>query len=647
MMNDAGGTNDSEPGLALGGEPAGNSSYRVLARKYRPASFDDLIGQDAMVRTVSNALETGRIPHAWILTGVRGVGKTTTARILARALNYELPDGSITGPTIKLPVIGAHCQAIMESRHIDVIEMDAASHNGVDDVRQINDAIRYAPVSARYKVYILDEVHMLSTQAFNALLKTLEEPPPHAKFIFATTEIRKVPITILSRCQRFDLRRVDAGTLVTHLEVIAAKETIEVEPEALALIARAAEGSVRDSLSLLDQAIAHAAGPVRAEHVRQMLGLADRARVIDLFEALMRGDIAAALTELRAQYDTGADPAVVLTDLAEFTHFVTRVKIVPAVADDPALIEVERARGRGFAEKLSVRVLSRTWQMLLKGIAEVTAAGRPLAAAEMVLVRIAYAADLPTPDEVIRSLSDASSPATPQQQSRAGNSGGATVGALASQSARLGAQLQGHGASLGAPTGSMLRGAPQAALASAPARDTIARLPDAGPSAPALVVGRFEDLIALAAQKRDLGVKLALERDVRLVRYEDGRLEIRLEQSAAKTLVNDLARKFSQWTNRRWMVVVSAEEGQPTIKSQNDARQAELKTGVRADPLVQAVLARFPGAEIVDVRRGEMPQAALPGDPDSGDPDDGAPELPTEDDGSAFGAHGYPDEGEP
>src|ERR1700716_2207956 len=272
--------NDHQAGLDLGGPPEAGKHYRVLARKYRPSSFDDLIGQDAMVRTVSNAFETGRIPQAWILTGVRGVGKTTTARILARALNYELPDGSITGPTIKLPVIGAHCQAIMESRHIDVIEMDAASHNGVDDVRQINDAIRYAPVSARYKVYILDEVHMLSNQAFNALLKTLEEPPPHAKFIFATTEIRKVPITILSRCQRFDLRRVDAGTLVKHLEVIAAKETIEVEPEALALIARAAEGSVRDSLPLLDQAIAHAAGSVQAEHVRQMLGLAARARGI-------------------------------------------------------------------------------------------------------------------------------------------------------------------------------------------------------------------------------------------------------------------------------------------------------------------------------------------------------------------------------
>src|SRR5262249_22616485 len=295
MMDD--GANRSEPalvqpGLALGGEGAGASSYRVLARKYRPATFDDLIGQDAMVRTVSNAFETSRIPQAWILTGVRGVGKTTTARILARALNYELPDGAIRGPTIKLPVLGLHCQSIMESRHIDVIEMDAASHNGVDDVRQINDAVRYAPVSARYKVYILDEVHMLSTPAFNALLKTLEEPPPHAKFIFATTEIRKVPITILSRCQRFDLRRVDAGLLVAHLQRIACQEAIEVEPEAFALIARAAEGSVRDALSILDQAIAHAAGPVRAEHVRQMLGLADRARVIELFERVMRGDIA-------------------------------------------------------------------------------------------------------------------------------------------------------------------------------------------------------------------------------------------------------------------------------------------------------------------------------------------------------------------
>src|SRR5262245_1923229 len=405
-MNDTTSNATPEPGLFGAELPAASAGYRVLARKYRPATFDDLIGQDAMVRTISNAFETSRIPQAWILTGVRGVGKTTTARILARALNYELADGSVAGPTVKMPGLGLHCRAIMESRHLDVIEMDAASHNGVDDVRQINDAVRYAPVQARYKVYILDEVHMLSTQAFNALLKTLEEPPPHAKFIFATTEIRKVPITILSRCQRFDLRRVEAGLLVKHLEGIAAKEAITIEPEALALIARAAEGSVRDSLSLFDQAIAHAAGPVRAEDVRQMLGLADRTRTIDLFEALMRGDVAAALNELRAQYDTGADPAVVLTDVAEFTHFVTRVKVVPAVADDPALIEVERARGRAFAEKLSMRVLSRCWQLLLKGIAEVLTAGRPLGADALVLVRIAYTADLPTPDEVIRSLDD-------------------------------------------------------------------------------------------------------------------------------------------------------------------------------------------------------------------------------------------------
>src|SRR5690349_12871755 len=404
--------------------------YRVLARKYRPASFDDLIGQDAMVRTISNAFDSGRIPQAWILTGVRGVGKTTTARILARALNYELPDGSVKEPTIRMPVMGVHCQAIIESRHPDVLEMDAASHNSVEDVRQINDAIRYAPMSARYKVYILDEVHMLSGAAFNALLKTLEEPPPHAKFIFATTEIRKVPVTVLSRCQRFDLRRVDAAVLVKHLTGIAKQEAIKVEPEALALIARAAEGSVRDWPSLLDQAIAHAAGPVRAEDVRQMLGLADRTRTIDLFEAVMKGDAAAALKDLREQYDTGADPAVALADLAEFTHFVTRLKVVPSVADDVSLAEVERKRGRAFAEKLSLRVLARAWQMLLKGMTEVEESGRPLAAAEMVLVRMAYAADLPTPDEAIRSLASdgggGGAGAAPQR-----NGGGATASAAA------------------------------------------------------------------------------------------------------------------------------------------------------------------------------------------------------------------------
>jgi DNA polymerase III subunit gamma/tau len=574
----------------------GGSSYRVLARKYRPSTFADLIGQDAMVRTISNAFESGRIPQAWVLTGVRGVGKTTTARILARALNYELPDGSIAGPTIAMPVVGVHCQAIMESRHLDVIEMDAASHNGVEDVRAINEAIRYAPVSARYKVYILDEVHMLSGAAFNALLKTLEEPPPHAKFVFATTEIRKVPITVLSRCQRFDLRRVDAALLVKHLQGIAEKEAITAEPEALGLIVRAAEGSVRDALSLLDQAIAHAgagpgagnatnmAGPVRAEDVRQMLGLADRSKIIDLFEALMRADLSRALAEVREQYDAGADPAMVLGDLAEFTHFVTRVKIVPALADDVSLTEAERTRGRAFAAKLSMRVLARAWQMLLKGIEEVAAAGRPLAAAEMVLVRIAYAADLPTPDEVIRSLGDGA---------RAnGAASGATPSARPDMPTRTGARAE------------MPRGGPRAALAAAPVeRAPPERLPPSeDAAAPARALQSFEDLVVLAAEKRDIGIKSALERDVRLVRFEVGRLEFSLEPSAQKSLTGELSKKLTDWTGRRWMVIVSAEPGQPSLYAQAQMRKAELKDGVRADPLVQAVLTRFPGAEIVDVR---------------------------------------------
>jgi DNA polymerase-3 subunit gamma/tau len=587
---------------------AEDAGYRVLARKYRPASFADLIGQDAMVRTISNAFETGRIPQAWILTGVRGVGKTTTARILARALNYELPDGSVTQPTVDMPVMGVHCQAISESRHIDVLEMDAASHNSVEDVRQINDAIRYAPVSARYKVYILDEVHMLSGAAFNALLKTLEEPPPHAKFIFATTEIRKVPVTVLSRCQRFDLRRVDAALLVKHLGSIAAKENIEVEPAALALIARAAEGSVRDSLSLFDQAIAHAgaetgagqrnnaAGKVAAEDVRQMLGLADRVRVVDLFEALMKGDTAAALKELREQYDIGADPAVILSDLAEFTHFVTRVKVVPSVADDVSLSEAERVRGRAFAAQLSMRVLSRAWQMLLKGMTEVQVSGRPVAAAEMVLVRIAYAADLPTPDEVVRSLSEeGGSPARP-----AGN-GGATATPAQNFAPR-------YDAPRGAPRSS-------AAVSPRPADDPVAQA-DTAEAAPTLAIGSFDALIALAQEKRDIGVKMALERDVRLVRCEDGQLEIALEPTAPKTFVHDLQRKLTAWTGKRWIVVVSKEQGAPTLREQMDAKQAEIERGVQADALVQAVLNRFPGAKIVGVTQNA---------PEAGEPDDMPP----------------------
>jgi DNA polymerase III subunit gamma/tau len=600
---------DRREGPLEGARPAA-PAYRVLARKYRPATFEDLIGQEAMVRTLSNAFETGRIPQAWILTGVRGVGKTTTARILARALNYQHPDGS-GGPTITMPALGVHCQAIMESRHVDVLEMDAASHNGVDDVRQINEAVRYAPVTARYKVYILDEVHMLSGAAFNALLKTLEEPPPHAKFVFATTEVRKVPVTVLSRCQRFDLRRVEAGVLVRHLGGIAAKEAIAVEADALALIARAADGSVRDALSLLDQAMAHAgpvsAAGVRAADVRQMLGLADRARVIDLFEAVMRGNVVTALKELRDQYDCGADPVVVLADLADFTHVVTRLKIVPEGAGDAALGEVEQTRGRALAAALPMRVLSRAWQMLLRGIAEVQTAGKPIAAAEMVLVRIAYAADLPTPEEVIRSLGHTERRPVEAVPAAGGAPEVATPLAVA-------------------PRLDAARVEPPRAAAASRARAVATPLPHASsaPSAPSLPpIARFEDLIALAAARRDLVIKAALERDVRLVRLEEGTLEIALESGASKTLVNDLACKLGEWTGRRWMVIVSAEPGAPTLRAQREADRRELLRGVQADPLVQAVLARFPGAEILDVRR-RAPEPLVEADlnPDVAEDDD-------------------------
>jgi DNA polymerase III subunit gamma/tau len=612
-MNDAGvppTAHDSETtgqdGLDLGLAEAGKP-YRVLARKYRPAGFEDLIGQEAVVRTVSNAFETGRIPQAWILTGVRGVGKTTTARILARALNYELPDGSVKGPTIHMPKLGVHCQAIMESRHMDVLEMDAASHTGVDDVRQINDSVRYAPASARYKVYIIDEVHMLSTAAFNAFLKTLEEPPEHAKFVFATTEIRKVPVTVLSRCQRFDLRRVEADVLMAHLANIATKEGVEAETEALGIIARAAEGSVRDSLSLLDQAIAHAAGPVRADAVRQMLGLADRTRVIDLFEHLVRGDIASAFKEFREQYDTGADPVVVLSDLAEFVNFVTRVKILPAIADNVAFGETERKRAREFAAKISMRVLSRMFQMLLKGIAEVRDATRPVVVAEMVLVRIAYVADMPTPDEAIRMIE------------------------------------QNGGTSATVPTNTSPRpttASPVASMPSSPSRPAAAPRASAEPSmrpqmaapspdvqaAPALRIASFPELVALAGEKRDLLTKAALEADVRLVRIEDGRLELALERSAARTLINDLSRKLEQWTARRWTVIVSNEAGQPTLREQNAAAKNQRERAAESDPRVQEVLARFPGAKLVEVRRlaAEPPESHADGDDlaDDGDGDD-------------------------
>ncbi len=613
--------NDTTPGTPSYDEPSlagfdappaatpSSGAYRVLARKYRPRDFTDLIGQEAMVRTLSNAFRTGRIPQAWMLTGVRGVGKTTTARILARGLNYSRP-GYEGGPTIDLAEPGEHCEAIIEGRHIDVMEIDAASNNGVENVRQINDAVRYAPVSARYKVYIVDEVHMLSTGAFNAFLKTLEEPPPHAKFIFATTEIHKVPVTILSRCQRFDLRRVDAEKLVAHLTRLCGLENVEADPEALKAIARAAEGSVRDSLSLLDQAISHGAGAVTPETVRDMLGLADRAKVIDLFEALMRGDVPASFANLRDQYDAGADPATVLQELATFTHLVTRLKLVPEAAEDAALTEAERKRGAAFAEALSVRILSRAWQILLKGIAEVEAASRPLAAAEMVLVRLAYAADLPTPDEALRMLREGA--AFP----------GATGSGAASAPPPSSAPSASRGGS-GAPALASVPRGEAAPAASAPA--------PRGDASPTMRLARFEDLVALAAERRDVVMKAALERDVRLVRFEDGQIEFALAEGARRDLANDLSRALAEWTGRRWIVALSSQPGAPTLREQAQSREHERRQGAAEHPLVRSVLESFPGAKIVDVRERAAAESEAAGTASDFIPEPGEA-VPGEDD---------------
>jgi DNA polymerase-3 subunit gamma/tau len=495
----------------------------------------------------------------------------------------------------------------MESRHLDVLEMDAASHTGVNDVRQITDGVNYAPASARYKVYIIDEVHMLSTAAFNAFLKTLEEPPPHAKFIFATTEIRKVPITVLSRCQRFDLRRVDADVLIANLKRIAEQEKVEAEPEALRMIARAAEGSVRDSLSLFDQAIAHAAGQVQAENVRQMLGLADRTRVIDLFTALASGDIETAFREFREQYDIGADPLVILADLAEFVNFVTRVKVAPALAESGAHGETERQRARELAAKLSMRVLSRMWQMLLKGMEETRLAARPALAAEMVLVRIAYAADLPTPDEAIRALESGGG------SSMASSNGGSPGRGSAPPSSRADNAMPAPRSFAPLPS----RSAPEASAMRQPSPEPVA------PAAPRLHLTTFPEIVALAAKQRDLQIKAALENDVRLVRIEDGRLELALEPLASRALVNDLSRKLEVWTGRRWTVIVSNAPAQPTLRAQAQASQNELEAAVQADPRIQDVMAKWPGAKIEAVRR--IAQGPAGGDID-------APEPPPEDD---------------
>lgn len=566
-----------------------SSEYQVLARKYRPATFEDLIGQDAMVRTLKNAFESDRIAHAFILTGVRGVGKTTTARIIAKGMNCTGPDGK-GGPTITPCGVCENCKAIGEGRHVDVMEMDAASRTGVGDIREIIDAVRYRAASARYKIYIIDEVHMLSTNAFNALLKTLEEPPEHVKFIFATTEIRKIPVTVLSRCQRFDLKRIEPEVMMAHLRKIADLEKAEIAEDALALITRAAEGSVRDALSLLDQAIAHGAGETTAEQVRAMLGLADRSRVLDLFDLVMRGDAAGALQELSSQYAEGADPMAVLRDLAEITHWVSVLKLSPETADDPTVAPDERDRGKAAAEDLPMRSLARMWQMLLKALEEVAHAPNSMMAAEMAIIRMTHVADLPSPEDLIRKLQNAPLPTPPtgggqRSAPSANGSSGATAGSHVSH-----APVPSGG---GRPTASGGGGATMAAQAIPAADHALARFAE------------FQDVVELIRARRDLKLLVEVEHSLRLANYTPGRIEFQPADDAPADLPSRLAARLQTWTGVRWGVTVVSDGGGATLAEQRAEERDDLHARVADHPLVSAALLAFPGAEIREVRRVE------------------------------------------
>lgn len=555
--------------------------YQVLARKYRPQGFDELIGQEALVRTLTNAFALDRVAHAFILTGVRGVGKTTTARIIAKCLN------ALDGPTISLAADDEQCVAIAEDRHPDVIEVDAASRTGVDDIREILDGVRYRPVFGRYKVYIIDEVHMLSRHAFNALLKTLEEPPEHVKFIFATTEIRKVPVTVLSRCQRFDLRRVGADELMAHFGGIADAEGAKLEEGALRLIARAADGSVRDGLSLLDQAIsAYCCGGAEAseENILVMLGTADSAAVFDMFEALMAGRIADALAGLGTLHDAGADPLAVLQDLLELSHWITRVKIVPRAAEDAAVSELERTRGQAMADGLTVAVLSRAWQILLKGVGEVQRAPSAMPAAEMVLIRLAHAADIPSPGDIIKKLESEPAPAS--------------AAASAAESS---------------PTGN---GGSQAVAGNAAAAAATREMPAADPAPdppPRALVDpqNFRELVELFGERREIALRSHLYNNVHMVTYETGRLEFRPNEHAPSDLPGQALNRLREWLGAHWQVSVSGEQGTATLAAQDEEAEAATYREAAEHPVVRAALDAFPGASIEKVERRDPGTADL------------------------------------
>lgn len=570
--------------------------YQVLARKYRPETFVDLVGQEAMVRTLKNAFEADRIAQAFMMTGIRGTGKTTTARIIAKGMNCIGPDGNGT-PTTEPCGECEHCTAIMEGRHVDVMEMDAASNTGVANIREIIDSVHYRAASARYKVYIIDEVHMLSTGAFNALLKTLEEPPSHVKFIFATTEIRKVPVTVLSRCQRYDLRRIEPEVMIALMRKIAKAENAEIADDALSLITRAAEGSVRDATSLLDQAISHGAGETSADQVRAMLGLADRGRVLDLIDMVLRGDAAGALTELSSQYADGADPMAVIRDLAEITHWVSVVKITPEAAEDPTVSPDERARGLAMAENLPMRVLTRLWQMLLKSLDEVAAAPNAMMAAEMAIIRLTHVADLPSPEELVRKLNNITPPPAPPQ----GGGGGMAPATGGSTTAYASTPVMSGGG--GGATMALAVDADQA----------LARYPT------------FEHVIELIRNSRDVKLLVDVETTLQLAAYQPGRIEFVPTDRAPRDMAQRLGAKLQLLTGNRWAVIIVNEGGAKTIAEIRDAADFALQAEAENHPLVQAVLAQFPKAKIKSIRTPEQIAAeavkdALPEVEDEWDP---------------------------
>lgn len=534
-------------------------NYVVLARKYRPQNFNELLGQDALVQTLTNAIKNNRLHHAYILTGIRGVGKTTTARIIAKALNCTGKDGH-GGPTINPCGICENCRAIAESRHIDVLELDAASRTGVDDMREILDGVRYKPTNGRYKIYIIDEVHMLSKSAFNALLKTLEEPPSHVIFIFATTEIRKVPITVLSRCQRFDLQRLTIDTLVNHFKNIIAKENLSAEDEALHLIAKAADGSCRDGLSLLDQAISLGGGVVKTDIVKNMIGLADRTQTFDLFEKLIAGNVNEVVQKLAEMYKNGATPLTVLQDLINITHLVAKVKIVPTFADDPSLSESEKDFCKRLAPNIPIAILSKIWQMMIKGLSELSLAPVQIDALEMILIRVAYSASLPTPFEILNDVKKKSE-LIPQKK-QAYQQGEASTGSFPSASAKIDEQ-----------------------------------------SSSGLKFNSPEELAAYLENSRRVLLAYSFKHDMSFIKFANGQIEATASDKINNDFLLDLQNILMEATGIKWDInIVSGAVGE-TIADKEQAQDNANKKNVSDLPLVKAILAEFKGAKIETLTR--------------------------------------------